>query len=145
MARKSEQRRGVLLLVVLSMLVVFLLIGVTFVMVANQQKDAAKAATTMAQTGNAPKNLLDGAMYQLLRDTNNSLSAIRGHSLLRDMYGDDAVLGAVDQLRATALVADDRWPVYRVYHPAPATRRCAERLRRVLQRLCPDVPRRQSA
>ncbi len=34
---------------------------------------------------------MDYALAQLINDTNNPLSAIRGHSLLRDMYGNDSV------------------------------------------------------
>ena len=34
---------------------------------------------------------MDYALAQLINDTNNPLSALRGHSLLRDMYGNDSV------------------------------------------------------
>ena len=37
-----------------------------------------------------PEQYLDYALSQLINDTNNPLSAIRGHSLKRDMYGLDS-------------------------------------------------------
>jgi len=77
-----------LLLVVLSMLVIFVLIAITFVLVSSQEKDAAKAAAKRAVTGTDPQRLLDGAMYQLVRDTEDPASKMKGHSLLRDIYGD---------------------------------------------------------
>lgn len=89
MARTTRTRRGVLLLVVLSMLVIFMLIAITFVVVSNQQRTAAKAVARTAQKESRPSELLDEAMYQLLRGTKNPLSAVHGHDLLRDMYGPD--------------------------------------------------------
>src|SRR5262249_46072041 len=39
-----------------------------------------------------PKDLMFFALSQLIQDTSNPASAIRGHSFLRDMYGNDASL-----------------------------------------------------
>jgi len=98
---QQPSRRGVLLLVVLSLLVLFAMIAVSFVIIASQQEKAAKAVAKLNQTGKDPQELLDGAMYQLLRDVReptagtNPTSAIAYHSLLRDMYGNDGLTASL--------------------------------------------------
>ena len=91
-ARRSRDRRGVLLLVVLSMLVLFLLIGTAFLVVSNQYRSASKVIETANRTTFQPDDLLERALMQLLRDTNNRHSALRYHSLLRDLYGVDGFM-----------------------------------------------------
>ncbi|MCH2119269.1 MAG: hypothetical protein MK161_16395, partial [Pirellulales bacterium] len=86
---RRRHRRGVLLLVVLSMLVLFMMIGTAFLMTSDMYRKGSKAAAKEGRVGNPPRELLDRALYQLLRDTNNQFSAVRYHSLLRDMYGTD--------------------------------------------------------
>ncbi|MFP6671366.1 MAG: hypothetical protein VB857_08125, partial [Pirellulaceae bacterium] len=85
--RKQRNQRGVVLLVVVSMLVLFVLIGVTYAIVASQYRRGARIASRQKQLGVDPQQHLDSALYQLLRDTRSSSSALRGHSLLRDIYG----------------------------------------------------------
>jgi hypothetical protein len=87
--RQQRHRRGVLLLVVLSMLVLFMMIGTAFLMTSDMYRKGSKAAAKEGRVGNPPRELLDRALYQLLRDTNNQFSVVRYHSLLRDMYGTD--------------------------------------------------------
>src|SRR4249919_2925845 len=87
-ARQSRSsRRGVLLLVVLSMLVLFMLIGTAFLMSGNQSRVAMKEAAKQDRLGNAATRLLDRALFQLVRDTENPASVLRFQSLLRDVYG----------------------------------------------------------
>src|SRR3989304_3035477 len=81
-----RSRRGVLLLVVLSLLVLFMLIGTAFLMSSNQYRNSAKAAAKHDRFGTPPTKLLDRALVQVLCDTGNPNSAIRYHSLLRDLY-----------------------------------------------------------
>jgi len=88
-------RRGVLILVVLSLLVIFVLLATTFVLSAGQHRIAAKSASQQKLTGDPPQALLRGALMQLIRDTTNTESSIRGHSLLRDMYGNDGFVGVL--------------------------------------------------
>lgn len=88
-------RRGVLLMVVLSMLALFLLLGTAFLVSSNFYADTAKTAGKLNRTENNPTDLLERAMLQVLRDTNNPSSAIRYHSLLRDVYGSDGFVGRV--------------------------------------------------
>jgi hypothetical protein len=84
-----SSRRGVLLLVVLSLLVLFMLIGTAFLMSSNQYRNASTASAKLNRLGNDPTKLLDGALMKVLRDTGEPDSAIRYHSLLRDLYGSD--------------------------------------------------------
>ncbi|MEX2167919.1 MAG: hypothetical protein WD851_01290 [Pirellulales bacterium] len=85
----KSARRGVLLLVVLSMLVLFMLVGTAFLMTSSQYRQNAKNAGRLNQFENQPADLLERALKQVLRDTQNASSVVRYHSLLRDMYGAD--------------------------------------------------------
>ncbi|MEX0978198.1 MAG: hypothetical protein WDZ48_05075, partial [Pirellulales bacterium] len=87
----ASRRRGVLLLVVLVMLVLFALIGVTFVLVAGQHYRSTKMALRHEQYGDDPRRLCDAALAQIVRDTMNPQSVLRGHSLLNDLYGNDGI------------------------------------------------------
>lgn len=87
-------RRGVLLLVVLSLLVLFLMVGTAFVITAKQSEKAAKSSMKSAVrlAGEAAQaDLLDEVLHQIVRDTNNPNSSLRFHSLLGDMYGNDGI------------------------------------------------------
>lgn len=105
MARRSKPRRGVLLLIVLSLLVLFLLVGLSFMVSAGQFSRLAKSAARTDTTGMPGAKLADAALYQILRGTSNPYSAIRGHSLLEDLYGRDYLivqaLGNAQNYRAT--------------------------------------------
>ncbi len=88
-SRRNVSRRGVLLLVVLSMLVLFMLIGTAFLMSSSQEQKTAKNMAKDMRVGNFATKLLDRALLQVLRDTDNQYSIVRYHSLLRDLYGTD--------------------------------------------------------
>lgn len=92
---RRPERRGVLLLVVLSMLVLFLLLGTTFLLTSGQYRTAAKIVEKSHRTTFQPADLLERALMQLVRDTNNATSSIRYHSLLRDLYGAEGFVGRV--------------------------------------------------
>src|SRR5689334_10799162 len=89
--RSRAQRRGVVLILILGMLALMALIGVTFATFAGQSLINSR---NYSQAVNAPSSeqLMDYALSQLINDTDNPLSAIRGHSLLRDMYGNDSLI-----------------------------------------------------
>ena len=88
--RSALRRRGIVLVLVLGMLGLMALIGVTFATFAGQSlKNGRNFAQGVGRP--QPEALMDYALAQLINDTNNPLSAIRGHSLLRDMYGNDSV------------------------------------------------------
>ncbi len=87
---RSEERRGVLLLVILSLLILFVMIAVTYVLVAAKHLQTSKNYARVATTGDTPQHLLDGAMGQVLRGSQNLYSVIYPHSLLEDFYGGPA-------------------------------------------------------
>ncbi|MGP0070210.1 MAG: hypothetical protein ACLQGP_42250 [Isosphaeraceae bacterium] len=84
-----QARRGIVLVLVLAMLGLLALIGVTFATFSGQAKINAR---NFAQGVLEPQDdeLMDFALAQLIVDTSDVRSAIRGHSLARDMYGSDA-------------------------------------------------------
>lgn len=92
-ARRRSERRGVLLLAVLSILVLFLLVGTTFLITSGQYRTASKVQEKAVRTTFQPADVLERALMQLLRDTNNPSSVVRYHSLLRDLYGVDGFVG----------------------------------------------------
>jgi len=89
-----SKRRGVILLVVLSLIVLFTLIAVTYAIVAGQYKLSAAASAKLQLVGDPPRKDLDIAAYMLIRDSATP-SSFTGHSLLRDLYGADGVRGIV--------------------------------------------------
>ena len=86
MSKPRRSRRGVLLLVVLSLLIMFVLVGATFIVVATNYRNSAALSSTHERTGDPPQNVLDRALYQVLRGTLNSKSTVGPHSLLEDSY-----------------------------------------------------------
>lgn len=95
MLRKSNSRRGVVILVVLSLLVLFVLLVVTFAIVAGQYRRTAQAYARKELLGLDPQKDLDRAFYELVRDTTFRSSSLRFHSLLRDYYGGDGFRGVL--------------------------------------------------
>lgn len=93
--RRPADRRGVLLLVVLSMLVLFLLVGTTFLITSGQYRTQSKVVEKANRSTFQPADLLERALMQLVRDTNNPSSVVRYHSLLRDLYGVDGFVGRI--------------------------------------------------
>ncbi|MEY4179041.1 MAG: hypothetical protein RLY70_2615, partial [Planctomycetota bacterium] len=89
-----SKRRGVILLVVLSLIVLFTLIAVTYAIVAGQYKLSAAASAKLQLVGDPPRKDLDIVAYMLIRDSATP-SSFTGHSLLRDLYGADGVRGIV--------------------------------------------------
>ena len=94
--RKINRRRGVTLLFVISMIVLFLLMGTTFVVVSNdflrsaRQRSRITVNTVESLGEDNGEKLITRALYESLvrgpslSDVN---SPLRGHSILGDMYG----------------------------------------------------------
>ncbi len=80
-----------LLLVVLSLLVMFSMVTVTFMLVAGQYKRMSRIAGKAEQVGSDPRKQLDEAFAQLARGTGNQLSSLYQHDLLGDLYGNDGL------------------------------------------------------
>ena len=83
------ERRGIVLVLVLAMLGLLALIGVTFATFSGQSRINNR---NYQQSLLQPQSdeLMNFALAQLITDTADVRSAIRGHSLARDMYGNDA-------------------------------------------------------
>jgi hypothetical protein len=84
---RRRQQRGVILLAIICLLTMFMLIGVTYVVISAHFKRAAITNSQARQLGVPPQKHLDSAMYQLMRDTDHAGSVVRGHGLLQDKYG----------------------------------------------------------
>ncbi|MCC7087008.1 MAG: hypothetical protein IT427_18570 [Pirellulales bacterium] len=84
----SHRRRGVLILVVLSILVLFALMALTYVLLANKQLSQSKSFNRGQANAVPPQQDLDATMLQVLRGSNNPHSPISVWGLLGDMYGD---------------------------------------------------------
>ncbi len=94
------KRRGIVLVLILGMLSLLALIGVTFATFAGQSLvNNRNYAFGVSRPG--AEQLMDYALSQLINDTNNPLSSLRGHSLLRDMYGNDSVFRGTNPQNST--------------------------------------------
>lgn len=91
---KAISRRGIILLVVVALLMLFAVIGVCFVLYAH----AAAVAARDSRDAESPRRpdlepervlsyFLGQLLYDCLDDESGVYSALRGHSLLRNMYG----------------------------------------------------------
>ncbi len=89
MARRHKPRRGVVLLIVLTLLTLLIVLGLTFAIISGQFRRGAEAAARKERYGMPPEKQLDRAMYQLVREPSDTRSVLWGHSLLRDLYGVD--------------------------------------------------------
>ena len=87
--QSRQERRGIVLVLVLAMLGLLALVGVTFATFSGQARINAR---NFSQSLIQPQDdeLMDFALSQLINDTGDPRSAIRGHSMARDMYGGDA-------------------------------------------------------
>src|SRR4051794_24384602 len=79
-----RERRGIVLVLILAMLGLMAVIGVAFATFSGQSRVSAR---NFAQSVNQPQRdeLMDYALSQLICDTPDIRSSIRGHSLSRDM------------------------------------------------------------
>ncbi len=94
MASTRRPRRGVVLLLVLSLLVLFVLLGMTFLIGATRYRHGAESFSQNDLHGDPPDKIADIAMMSLLREPQSPYSSLAGHSLLQDLYGNsDGVAG----------------------------------------------------
>src|SRR6185503_13860650 len=104
--RLRQEKRGVVLLVVVSILTLFLMIGVTYVLVAGNYNKAAGQALRSKTYGDESEREVEEVLAQVLYGTplmggNGPRSVISPHSLLGDLYGADGVMYGTDGLPVT--------------------------------------------
>jgi hypothetical protein len=89
MRTKHNSRRGVTLLFTISMIVLFLLMGTTFVVVANDYYKTANRRIRLNTFKTDTTAILERAFAEVLRGPalNDASSALRGGSILEDQYG----------------------------------------------------------
>jgi len=97
----ENNRRGVLLLVVVGLLAMFALIGLTFVILASHQQKAAEAQARLEQYAESPEELLNETLLQVVRGTRKPGSPLHSQSLLEDEHGLDVVSGVVTAAAAS--------------------------------------------
>ncbi len=85
-------RRGVVLLVVLTLLSLFIVISTTFLLIASQYMRAAQSQGKQELYGDPPQKLLDAAIYQVIRGTKDPNSNLGAVDLLSDLYGLDGFI-----------------------------------------------------
>ncbi len=90
-----SSRRGVLLLMILALLAMFGLIAVAFVVLTGHAKRDARTVQRIDLVTDPPQKTLQQAAMQILRGSNNTASVIGAHSLLEDMYGNNAATGTI--------------------------------------------------
>ncbi len=99
--QRNNERRGVILMVVLALLTLFAIVGVAFVLYAQSEATSARVAreAETAQRADIPPEeclamFLGQFLYDVPDDTTGVGSGVRGHSLARTMYGLNYVSGS---------------------------------------------------
>src|SRR5260370_3497613 len=105
---QPAERKAVILLVVISLLTLFAIVALSFVLYANAEANAsglfreATALEGLNQTGADPETLFGFFVNQLLYDAQDDstgvYSAMRGHSLGRSEYGYNYNVGPTGDL-----------------------------------------------
>jgi hypothetical protein len=103
---RAAAKRGVLLLVVLSMLTLFLMLGSTYLVVAIRARKVARAfshrGNAAAMAGPNASRLVDNAFLAVARGTLDSTVPHlgEGDDLLGDKYGSDSLTGSIQSVSA---------------------------------------------
>src|SRR5262245_3598424 len=83
---RSKPRAGIVLIVILGMLAILALVGIAFTTYSAQEERSSKNYSTTFATPRADQNpeaLFVEILSQIIADTDNPLSVVRSHSLLR--------------------------------------------------------------
>ena len=92
----THERRGVVLLVVLGMTALIALLGIAFITFTGQDAASSQASSDAVTKSDPPERSLDRALEALLCGTDEPTASIRGHSLCRDLWGNDVVGRYID-------------------------------------------------
>lgn len=109
-----RQRKGIILLMVVSLLALFLLMGITYALVASNYEQTAQTAARIGAQGDLAQDVTDQALNIVLNGpASTEITPLSGHSLLEDLYGNDGVTGRV--FGATAeVVASSGPPIWKI-------------------------------
>jgi len=83
--RKRSQKRGIVLLIVVSLLAIFILMGVAFAIVAMHYRNTADIATHIERYGDPPARESELILNQILFDT-LARSSLRGRERTQPAY-----------------------------------------------------------
>ena len=92
---RRRRRHGVLLLIVLCVLFMFLLLAITYAVVASKERTVTRNYARYERSGDPPNVMLDEIAMMLFRDTNDPHSPFRSWSLLEGIYGNVSFRGTV--------------------------------------------------
>jgi len=97
----ASSRRGIILIVVLSLLTLFAIVGLSFVIYAQAEADASRifrenvpVRLPVESADRAFSFAMSKLIYDEFDDNSGIYSAMRGHSLARSMYGFDNYIDA---------------------------------------------------
>lgn len=92
--RRGEQKKGVVLLIVVTLLTLFIMIGITLSLLASSYRGASEQIRAAGTYGDLPEREMDLILEQLLFGS-PSVTAVSSHNLLADLYGHDSIKGRV--------------------------------------------------
>jgi hypothetical protein len=128
---RNDERRGVILMVVLALLTLFAMVGITFVLYAQAEATSARIARegeTEQRADMPPEECLAMFLNQLLYDVHDTTgynSGLRGHSLARSMYGYNSTPGVANIIPFNGVgrlhTDGNNWPYMNLFPPAPPT------------------------
>src|SRR5262245_7897952 len=93
-SQNKKQQRGIVLIIVVSLLALFILLGVTFALVSSAYLQGSKIDSNVDRTGDLPEAEADLIFQQILSETfvrpsPYYRSSLQGQGLLSDLYGTD--------------------------------------------------------
>ncbi len=101
MRHSNLRQRGLILLIVLSMLTLFSLLAISYVVFSGQSRSANFGIARRDFHGMKGAEVIDEAMKQILRGTSGNISAVGPHSLLADLYGHSESSSNIDKSNNT--------------------------------------------
>lgn len=120
---RQSSRRGVLLIVVLSLLTLFMLLGTTYIVLASRARTVSRAylqlADEQSRSTTSLRPLLREAAMQVIRGTTKTGSGLRYHDLLRDRYGNGCNTHDVSGVIRVAPNTNDCQLIQLTVSPAP--------------------------
>lgn len=92
--RRGNPKKGVVLLIVITLLTLFIMIGITLSLLATNYKHTGEMIRSAGTYGDLSEKEADLALSQLLYGA-PTLNAVSPHNLLADFYGNDGVAGEI--------------------------------------------------